>query len=89
MKSDSWWYDRLWAAMHLCESDSPEAVEALLEAVKDSDYLIRVHVCSSLLYLHGFKPDISLYEDIFENIITPEEGESSEGDYKKYEVAVN
>nr|MDO8079258.1 HEAT repeat domain-containing protein [Candidatus Freyarchaeota archaeon] len=89
LKNDSWWYDRLWAARHLREFDSPEVVEALFEAVKDPDYLVRNHACESLLYLHGFEPEISSHKEIFKNIITPHEGEPSEEDNKKYEAAVN
>jgi hypothetical protein len=90
LKNHPFWDDRLYAAMHLREFDTPEVIEALFEAVKDPDFLVRNHACDSLLYLHGFKPDISLHEDIFENIKPPmEEGEPSEEDYKKYETAVS
>ncbi len=89
LKNNPFWYDRLWAAMHLREFDSPEVVEALFEAVKDPDYLVRNHACDSLLYLHGFEPEISSHQEIFKNIITPHEGEPAEEDYKKYETAVS
>ncbi|MGQ9723719.1 MAG: HEAT repeat domain-containing protein [Candidatus Jordarchaeum sp.] len=88
LKNNPWWYNRIWAAIHLREFDFPEVVESLFEAVKDPDYLVRNHACDSLLQLHGFEPNIANYEEIFVNIISPHKGEPAEEDYKKYETAV-
>lgn len=75
--------------MHLREFNTPEVLEALFQAVKDPDYLVRYHACDSLLYIHGFEPDIANYDEIFVNIISPQKGKPAEEDYKKYEAAVN
>ncbi|MBT0160946.1 hypothetical protein G4O51_13280 [Candidatus Bathyarchaeota archaeon A05DMB-2] len=56
--------------------------------MKDSDYLLHYRVCT-LLGLHGFKTEIYKHDEIFENIRIPVEGEPTEEDYKKYEIAIN
>jgi HEAT repeat protein len=96
LKNDPSWYFRLEAAFSLREFNKPEAkeileevTETLFEAVKDPDYLVRYHACNSLLRLHGFEEEIYEFDEIFDNIAGPLEGEPTEEDYKKYETAIN
>lgn len=90
LKHDYSEYDRLWAAMELRYFKTQEVVEALFEAVKDPSYLVRYHACDSLLFLHGFKPHVAEYPEIFDNITTPSDFGSipKEEDFNRYERAV-
>jgi HEAT repeat protein len=76
LKFDYSEFDRLWAAMELRYFNTPEVIKALFEAVKDPSYLVRNHACESLLALHGIKPRISEYPEIFQNIIGPSENDN-------------
>ncbi|TFG30641.1 HEAT repeat domain-containing protein [Candidatus Thorarchaeota archaeon] len=62
-------YTRLRAAMKLRDFPTPEVIEALFDAVSDVDYLVRNHASESLLAIHGLKPMISEYKEIFKLII--------------------
>ena len=90
LKLDYSEYNRLWAAMELRYFKTKEVVEVLLEAVKDPGYLVRYHACDSLLVLHGLKPGISEYPEIFQNITTPSDFGNipKEEDFDRYERAV-
>jgi hypothetical protein len=73
-------YDRFAAAIALREFGTPEAIDALFEAIKDPDYLVRNHASESLLAIHGLEPTISKHDEIFGFICTDSE---DEGSYKK------
>lgn len=89
LKNDASFYNRLEAAIELRLFRTPEVLEALFDAVKDPEYLVRNHACESLLFLHGFKPEIVEYPEIFQNITTPQSLDSvpTEEDVKRYERA--
>jgi HEAT repeat protein len=90
LKNDASFYNRLVAAIELRHFKTPEVVKPLFDAVKDPEYLVRNHACESLLFLHGFKPEIAEHEEIFQNITTPR-GLGSvpmEEDMKQYENAI-
>ncbi|MHA1927193.1 MAG: HEAT repeat domain-containing protein, partial [Candidatus Thorarchaeota archaeon] len=61
-------YTRLVAARELRRYNSPESIEALYNAVRDPDYLVRNHTSESLLSIHGLEPSISEYDEIFTHI---------------------
>jgi HEAT repeat protein len=90
LKNDSSFYNRLEAAIELRHFKTPEVVKALFNAVKDPEYLVRNHACESLLFLHGFKSEISEHEEIFQNITTPRglDNVPTENDVKRYESAI-
>jgi HEAT repeat protein len=73
-------YDRFAAAIALREFGTREAIDALFEAIKDPDYLVRNHASESLLAIHGLEPTISNHDEIFGLICTDSEDEES---YKK------
>ncbi|MBN2229254.1 MAG: HEAT repeat domain-containing protein [Candidatus Thorarchaeota archaeon] len=59
-------YVRLKAAMVLRNYPTIEVIESLFTAIeKDPDYLVRYHASESLLHIHGFRPNISEYKEIF------------------------
>ena len=90
LKNDASFYNRLVAAIELRHFNTPEIVKALFDAVKDPEYLVRNHACESLLFLHGFKPEIAEHEEVFQNITTPQGLGSvpTEDDVKRYESAI-
>jgi hypothetical protein len=65
------WPDRLDVAMGLRHLPGEGVVEALLAAVEnDPEYLVRYHAAESLLHLGSITPtDISLYPDIFSDLV--------------------
>ncbi len=62
-------YTRLKAAMKLRDFPTLEVIEALFDAVRDEDYLVRNHASESLLAIHGLQPTISEHKEIFQLII--------------------
>jgi HEAT repeat protein len=58
-------YCRLKAARRLRDFPTPEAIEALFDAVNDVDYLVRSQATESLLVIHGLEPQISEQKDIY------------------------
>ena len=46
-------FTRLVAARELRRYNSPEVIDALYQAVRDPDYLVRNHASESLLAIHG------------------------------------
>ncbi|MHA2061746.1 MAG: HEAT repeat domain-containing protein [Candidatus Sifarchaeia archaeon] len=90
LKNDASFYNRLVAAIELRNFKTPEVVKALFEAVKDPEYLVRNHACESLLFLHGFKPEIVEHEEIFQNIIGSPEGDglTTEDEIKQFDQAI-
>lgn len=50
----------------------------------------RTATCESLLFLHGFKPEIAEHEEIFQNITSPQGlgSVTTEDDIKRYESAI-
>jgi len=83
-------YDRLKAAMNLGDYSTNIVIEALYDALLDSDYLVRYHSANSLLKIHNMRPDnISKYEKIFQNLIESEEKFQGRDPDEKYTLAAN
>jgi HEAT repeat protein len=81
-------YDRLEAAMNLGDYPTKIVIEALYDALLDSDYLVRYHSANSLLKIHNMKPNnISKYERIFQNLIESEEQSQGRDLAEKYNLA--
>ncbi len=61
-------YFRLEAALSLKHFPIPEVIDALFRAVIDPEYLVRYHVCDSILHIYGIEDSIDQFEDIFAHI---------------------
>jgi hypothetical protein len=57
LKSNPSWSSRMDAAIALRNFPSPVSVAALLDALDDSEKLVRHHAAASLLALYGHDPD--------------------------------
>jgi HEAT repeat protein len=90
LASGAWKGIRLDAAIALADfPPTPRLIEALGQAVRDPEYLVRYHAANTLLRYAGHDTGIAEHPEVFAKIARPADGEATAADQAGWDEAAD